>query len=719
MDEQFGIQPEMGDDLPAAQAVPSSGGPARPRPEPDRAEKLLVTRLAARIRADKSHHRRAFEAMREDMQLARRGCDKKWAEGGNYTANITGRHINQKVAALFAKNPKATARRRPRLDFAIWDEQEASLQMAFQTVAMYTQQAAVDPMLSMMPPPPEVEQAMALVQDFQQGMQQRQMIGKIGRTLEMLFDYYMKSQRPVEFKTSMKQLVRRASTCCVGYVEVGFQREYRQDPAVALRLEDHRGQIAHIKDLQAQAQETGSNEREVHERELQLAAQSLQAQEFVLLREGLVYDFPESTRVIPDQRCRSLVGFVGCRHLTVEYLYTPAEVRKMFDVDIGHRFTPYSQDGVRQGADDQPDMLYEVERGADENSFVCVWKHFDKDAGLVYYMADGHPGFLRTPAPPDVYVENFWPIYALTFNDVEDPDSPFPPSDVRLMKDMQAEYNRSRQGMREHRRAARPRFGTPRGVLSDEDKVRLGNMEPFEVVELNVDMNTDLSRVLQALPMPGVDPNLYETGQLFTDIQLVIGSQEAQFGGVSRATATEASIAEGSREAAVSSNVDDLDAFLTDVARASGQVLLREMSPEKVREIVGPGAVWPQMSLDQIADEIYLEIEAGSTGKPNQVQEIRNWREMLPFLVQMPGIQPMWLARETLRRLDDRMDLTEAIAENVPAIVAMNRMAQPQMGEPQDDPTAQGGAGANNGPAPPGGPTGSVAPGGNNQNRVM
>jgi hypothetical protein len=714
--DEYSIPPEMAD-LPATEPVPAAAETPASR-EPDRAEKLLVGRLLARIRSDKSHHRDAFKAMQDDMQLARRGAPKDWPKD-HYTANITGRHINQKVAALYAKDPKATARRRDRLDFAIWDEQETSLQMAFQTIEMYTQMAAVDSMLQMQPPPPEVEQAMALMQDFQQGMQQREMIGKIGRTLEILFDYYMKAQRPVEFKTSMKQLVRRAATCGVGYVKLGFQREYQQDPAVALRLEDFRTQLAHIKDLQLQLENNETNEKEADERELQHAIESLRSQEFVLLREGLVFDFPESTRVIPDQTCRSLVGFVGCRHLTVEYLYKPDEVRKLFDVDLGHRFTPYSQDGQSQGSDDQPDPPFNEEEGKDSNNFVCVWEHYDKDAGQVYYMADGYPGFLRAPAPPDVYVENFWPIYALTFNEVEDPESPFPPSDVRLMSDMQAEYNRSRQGMREHRRAARPRFIAPRGALSDEDKVRMGALEPFEVMEANIDMNTNIAQVLQAMPMPGVDPNLYETGQLFTDIQLVIGSQEAQFGGTSKATATEASIAEGSREAAVGSNVDDLDAFLTDLARASGQVLLREMSPEKVQEVVGPGAVWPQMTLDQIADELYLEIEAGSTGKPNQVQEIRNWREMLPFLVQMPNIQPMWLVRETLRRLDDRMDLTEAIAENVPAIVAMNRMAQPMVGEPQDDPAAQGAAGADNGPAAPGGVAGSDAGMGNNQQAIM
>jgi len=714
--DEFGMTPEMGD-LPATEPMPAAGM-VPPSREPDRAEKLLVSRLVARVRSDKSHHRKAFQKMRDDMQLARRGAPKDWPDE-HYTANITGRHINQKVAALYAKNPKATAQRRERLDFAVWDEQEASLQMAFQTIQMYTMAQAQDPMMAAMPPPPEVEQAMALMQDFQQGMQQRQMIGKIGRTLEILFDYYMKAQRPVEFKTSMKQLVRRAATCGVGYVKLGFQREYKQDLQVASRLEDFRTQLLHIKGLQKKVERGESNEGEADERELQHAVESLQSQEFVLMREGLVYDFPESTRVIPDQTCRSLVGFVGCRHLTVEYLYKPDEVANIFDIDLGNRFTPYSQDGKSQGAEDQPDLPFNEEEGKDTNTFVCVWEHYDKQAGQVYYLADGYPGFLRPPAPPDVYVENFWPIFALTFNDVEDPESPFPPSDVRLMSDMQAEYNRSRQGMREHRRAARPRFITPRGALSDEDKVRVGALEAFDVMEANIDVNTDVGRILQSMPMPGVDPNLYETGQLFTDIQLVIGSQEAQFGGTSKATATEASIAEGSREAAVGSNVDDLDAFLTDVARASGQVLLREMSPEKVTEIVGPGAVWPQMTLDQIADELYLEIEAGSSGKPNQVQEIRNWREMLPFLVQMPGIQPMWLARETLRRLDDRMDLTEAIAENVPAIVAMNRMAQPMTGEPQDDPTAQGGAGADNGPAAPGGPTGSSAPGGNNQQRVM
>jgi hypothetical protein len=168
------------------------------------------------------------------------------------------------------------------------------------------------------------------------------------------------------------------------------------------------------------------------------------------------------------------------------------------------------------------------------------------------------------------------------------------------------------------------------------------------------------------------------------------------------------------------------------VARASSQVLMREMSPEQVVNICGPGAVWPGLmdatgmapafpalsDLD-IVNEVWLEIQAGSSGKPNQAIEIRNWKEMLPFLLQMGSIPPTWLARETIRRLDDRIDLNEAVVAGIPAIVAMNRMAggaggPPGTGDAESDPAQQGDKGGDKAP-PPGGPTGSGPAFGSNQ----
>ena len=696
----------------------------------DEAEKRLVAKLTKRVRDDRAKHKEAFKRMRHDAYIARCGAEQGYP-ADSYKVNITGRHINQKVAALYAKNPKAVARRRETLDFQVWDETEQTLMQALAAVAQ-AQMATFDPasapaMDPVMNPAadPMVQQAMAMVMDYEQGMRRRQMLEKIGRTLEILFAYYTNEQVPLDFKTQMKRLVRAACTTGVGYVKLGFQREYEANAGVRERLADFRTQLQKIEQMQGELAEGNDPEQESKTRELEIAIQALQEQEFVLIREGLVFDFPEPTAVIPDKMTRSLQGFIGARWVTVEHLYTPDEVKRQFGVDLGKDYKAYSDDGTYRDIEEPEFDFGSVEEGEKQaGDMVCVWEHYDRESGVMYLMCDGYRGFLREPGAPEVYVEDFWPVYALTFNEVTDPSCLFPPSDVTLMFDMQRAYNATRQGQREHRKAARPRFATAKGVLDDEDKMKLASAAPFEVVDLAVPAELNIAQALQPIPVPGVDPNLYETGTIFTDVQLTVGAQEAQFGAVAKATATESSIAEGSRIASVDSNVDDLDAFLTKIARAAGQILLRELSAETVTKIAGPGAVWPQMTLDQIVEELVLEIEAGSSGKPNQAQEIRNWREMLPFLVQMPNINPTWLARETLKRLDDRMDLTEAITENIPAIVAQNRLATMGPGgapppAPGAAPEDQGGAGADNTERPADQPGGSDAPMGNNQQAIM
>lgn len=706
-------------------------------PESDR---RLVAQIQRTIKADKKHHDKAFKRMRRDMQLATHGADKTWLLGENYVANISGRHVKQKAAALYAKNPKIVARRRETLDYAVWDENPQSLALAAQLVQtasqMQAQAAQMPPMVDpatgqavpqQVPLPPGFDQAQAIMEDFQQGTARRDMLKKTGRTLEILFAQAMREQKPLDFKTGAKRTVRRACTTGVGYVELGFQREYGPRPGMDEELADIQSRLDHLRCLTEEVASGDVAEDDPEISELNFMLQGLQSEPEVLLREGLVIDFPTSTSVIPDKLCKSLVGFVGASHVTVQYLFTPEKVKELFDIKLEGNFTSYNHNGsLSDGADSSAntvqddvsdDILDEVQstKVDKKTGLVCVWKHYDKTAGLVSFVADGHKDFLRKPAPPDVFVEDFWPLYALTFNDVENEEEVFPPSDVALMLDMQSEYNRSRQGLREHRQAARPRWGYSNGALDDEDIAALMKCKPFDAIGLNKDSQTKLADILEAIPIEGVDPNLYETGPIFADTQIVVGSQQAQFGGVAKATATESAIAANSSASADGSSIDDLDNFLTTVARAGGQILLKEMSPEKVTEIVGPGAVWPHMTLAEIADELFLEVEAGSTGKPNQAIEINNWKEMLPFLLQIGAINKTWLARETLRRLDDRMDLTDAIVENIPAIVAQNRMAQPSPADPGADPAQQGPEGGDNTPAAPAGPGGTGPAFGSNQ----
>lgn len=726
---------DMLDDDPASME-PTDGAMAKPESEdgysdPKERERdcALVKKILSRIKADKAHHKKAFDRMRRDMFIAMNGRKESW-HADNYTANISGRHVKQKTASLYAKNPKAVARRRETMDFTVWDESPDSLMLAMQTVQA-AQQAlamagpmidpatgtpALDPLTGqpiMAEPqlPPGFEQAQAVVADFQQGFQRREMTKKLGKTLEILFTYFMREQKPIDFKTAMKQTVRRTGTTCVGYVELGFQREYGPRPGVSEQLADARARLDHLRRLTEEAGEGEIDDNEAEAAELIMSMEALQAEPEIVMREGLIFDFPPSTKVIPDLMCRSLTGFVGARHISIEYLFTLDQAKEMFpEAKLDDAYTGYHANGKVLGESSDAKVFDTPDDGngeegtlekSDKGGLVCVYKHYDKVSGLCYYVADGHKYFLRKPAPPDVFVEDFWPVYALTFNAVESETELFPPSDVGLMLPMQEEYNRSRQGMREHRDAARPRWGYAKGRLSQEDAAKLASAKPFDVIALEIDGQTKLADILEPIPVPGVDPNLYGTDQYFTDIQFTVGSSEAQMGGISRATATESSIAASASKTSDDASVDDLDAFLTVIARASGQVLLKEMSEEKVKEIAGPGAVWPQMSLADISKEIYLEVEAGSSGKPNQAVEIDNWQKMAPFIMQTPGINPTWLAKETIRRLDDKADMVEAIAAGMPSIVMQNQNTQPAAGDATADPTAQGPQGAQNGPAPP------------------
>ena len=149
------------------------------------------------------------------------------------------------------------------------------------------------------------------------------------------------------------------------------------------------------------------------------------------------------------------------------------------------------------------------------------------------------------------------------------------------------------------------------------------------------------------------------------------------------------------------SNIDDIDDLLTAMARAGSQILLQECSVDTVKRIVGEGAVWPDMSRQQIADELWLQIEAGSTGRPNQAQEIANAERIFPILMAVPDIKPEFLAKELIKRLDDKLDITQAFQSMLPSIIAMNGMAS-RLGAGPEGPGGQmnlPGAGAAQGPA--------------------
>jgi len=649
-------------------------------------EKAYVKSWQDKIRYAKAFWKDDFDRMRNNMDFVfgyqRRNQYKMDDE--RYQANFTIRAINQKVATLYARNPKARAVRRERLNYELWDGKVDTL---LQAVGAAVQSQAT---LGFVPP-----EAQAIISDYQRGKQFETLIERIGKTLEVVYQYQVDSQEP-NFKMQAKQLVRRASVCGVSYIRVAFCRDYEtKDMTQSETRQSVMERMLMAKQIfdKIQNGDVTLDDASVEQLKSLVMSFSLSPDdsEQVSVKERIIFDFPQSTSIIPDTRCRSLRGFVGAHWLVEEFLYPLDFVNAMFGVDIKPGGTLKHYDPNGRPLENPPLLNAEKEiQNQPVKPTVCLWQVHDLDTKSTFVVCDGYPCYVLPPEVCTPATSSFWTHFALTLNDVEtEPGCKatiFPPSDVQLMKSMQQEWNRSREALRAIRKANAPKYMCPKGQLSEDDKTNIQNAEDNQVVELeNLPLGGDPSKVLVPLATAPVDPKLYDTSPLSEDFLFVSGQQEANIGPAQpNVTATVGSIAEQSRQQVSASNVDDLDDCLSAVARCAGEMLLSEMSAATVQRIAGIGAVWPENNKSEFLNQIELTIEAASSGRPNKAIEIANFERIAPLILQAGG-NPIAVIRQAIKIYDDRIDETDFFP--VPGLIG--------------GPIASPGPG---GPVPPGGP---------------
>lgn len=627
--------------------------PTKENDSDKQSEKNAVRLWVKRIRDAKVVFKKDFERMRENMEFAA-GVQYKGQsdiESNKYISNLVLRAVNFKVAALYSRDPKAVARRRKRLDYQLYDGNPMTLMQA-QMASMQGQQMGMPNM-----------GADAILVDFMQGHQYEQMIEKVCKTLEIVYGYECDSQTP-EFKYQMKQLVRRTITTGVGYVRLNFSRQF-DHALTSTATDDSLSMRAKRLEKLTQQHEDGDFDKDDQRMEQirMLAAslvQSVQDGDQTNVDERLEFDFPPSTSIIIDPRCRALKGFVGAHWIAQQYIMPLTDINVFFETDIkaGGELIRYNQDGQERVASGEEQVDKDVK------PLACLWEVFNLDTKSKFYVVDGHNEYVSAPEPLTPSINRFWPVFALTFNDIEVEQgmkaSIYPPSDVQLMKAAQKEWNRTREALREHRIENTPFYCVRKGVLSDNDKEKLTNHKSGEVIELEgLQGDMDINKVIMAFKPAPIDQALYQTAPLEQDIQLAVGSQQANLGpSDTKGTATGQTISEQSRISVTSSNVDDLDDLLSDLAKASGEMMLREFSEQTVKRIAGQGAIWPSQNREDFLNEILLDVVASSSGRPNKAIEIANFERIAPFLLNA-GANPWGVIKEGIQRLDDRLEVSD------------------------------------------------------------
>lgn len=379
---------------------------------------------------------------------------------------------------------------------------------------------------------------------------------------------------------------------------------------------------------------------------------------------------------------------MGCDWIVHEFCLPTSDIKAIFE--LGSDFSPHKSSNNKAG-DKETNWIAKPNQSSSANpdEKCCLWRVLNKKDHTEFYMVDGYKKYAQPPQVLEPSIRGFWPIAVLTFNDVvveEGTDaSVFPPSDVSLTRCAQKEWNRTREELKKHRKANSPGWITTKGTLTEADKANLMSAPTNGVTELEgVPLGTEPSKIFSPRPQMPIEPLVYDTGTMQMDIALTVGSMTGippQSGGRKTNNATVATLEAQEGMSITQSNVEDLDCFLTTIARISGELLLQESQKVTVQRIVGPGAVWPELpqSREDFINQIMLRTKAASSGRPNQAVEVRNWQVLGPMLQQL-GANPQFLVRETIRRLGDNLDPEQAFPLQAPNPSAQQ---QPQGGKHQ------------------------------------
>ena len=622
--------------------------------------------------------------------LAIHGANKDWIAGKNYTVAILNRHINQAVAHLYARDPVADAKPRKKMRFQAWDGRQDTLSAAM------TLASTGDPT------------AMAIIQDVLQGRASQSQIAKTGETLEILWSYFT-AQQANGFRKQMKALVRRTKVMGVAYVKLAFQRALDPRPEIAARIEDVTSMLAVLERLQEEKKEGEVDEGSSEAAELKSLLEMLNDQNYIVVREGPVFDFPNARKIIIDPDCTHLKTLTGARWIAHQFDLTEHEIQEIYGVEL-----PSTKSTEGSDMPEQDPSVAPFDTAHDERKRVKptrrVYEIQDKRNSQFLTVCEGYDDFLKPPEEPEVAIDRFFTIFPLVFNEIESDKQLYPPSDVELLEDTQQEYNTLRQGLREHRKANRPKYAVAQGMLSDEDIAKLSAHPANAVLELRaLKPDGDVAKLIQRFQPVGIDPNQYNAQDIFSDMERIVGTQQANLGTGSNTTATETSIVEQGRQAGLSDCLDDLDELLSDLALATGQIMMLEMSVEMVKQIAGPGAVWPDTppSRQELSENLFLDVKAGSSGRPNRAVDLANLERIMPLVMQIPGVDPKPFLFKIANLLD--IDMEDMTAENMPSVTAMNAMmVKAQQAPPAPGP---GGPGLPPSGAPGAGPAGPAMQG--------
>jgi len=515
-------------------------------------------------------------------------------------------------------------------------------------------------------------------------------------------------------KKAAKRAVRAAQTCSFGIVKLQYQRDIRTDPIISKRIQDSQDNILNIESLLAQIEDEGKRcDLESKRRELEQAIQGLEAQKEVIAGEGLVLDVVKTDRMLFDPAIDDIWDYQDGDWVVEKIPMRKSKAMGIFTVDKETISTdgnglevkiikkePMDLSGAtafKVGAMDDTanaSRPYSANMQVADNSdpLILVYEVWNKVDNTIYTLIDGiTTQFARKPYQPQYAGERWWPYFLLPFASV---DGEFvAQSLVDCLEKLQQEHNETRDKFAEVRRTIRPHLIVSAEV-SDKQITNRTHPELGEIIIVDTQGQALQNFVLEGTQIQ-IDPRLYDTSAIQNDWEMVSGLQEAARSVVTTPkTATEANISDQSLAARVSEFRDQVEDWLTEIAKCASELCLLAMTPQQVEQIMGgpekpdqdeveealmsgkmpqPEAKsyeWPEnRSPETVFNLVQIKVRSGSTSAPNKLQTQENWARALPLIqqgiVQIRQIDAAGgdstpereLLKETAARFDETIDV--------------------------------------------------------------
>lgn len=528
-------------------------------------------------------------------------------------------------------------------------------------------------------------------------------------------------------KATAKRCIKGAMVSKLAWAKVTYQRDFATDPIIRNRMNDAQDNLRRINRrlYGMQNDEVGYSEQLALKEELNNTLAALTQQVEVVVQQGLVIDRVQPEHLIVDPTIPELALYLKGRRMTERMFMPLTQAQEYFDRELhdARRF-PWNRP-----VPEYRQVGEEATASAGRDPQVCVYETWDRESMTCYHQVVGEKDYVREPYQPDAVGERFFPYFGLWYDDSDGYLVPL--SRTELIHELAREYEQALTQRAAHREVSKPHWIAD--AATDMNTLRTWRSRELGEVTL-VDANgKPIKTVIDVAAVPPFNPQLYDVTPTLHDIDMVMGQQDAARGAVLKPkTATEASLLEQGRAGRADELRDTNEDWVSEIGIYSAEILLQELDLAEVQRIAGPQAVWPMLDKDTIFEKVRLDIRAGSSGRPDRVRDQELWERLLPNLerlmdkvqqIVMMGGDPspyIALAKETLRRFDDSLELEEffPIAAMLPAFQPGMVPPQPTMGGapgmppgmPPGAPGGMPGPGPANAPGMPGG----VAPGGAN-----